>query len=144
MAERTMKIALVGAGMFGGDVHLRAFADLQRSGLAPYLGRLGLDEFARPLADVRFDLVAIATRSEASAERAAAEYHRRTSARPQIYHGAEPWVELLHAHPDLNVLAVATPDHLHTAPTLAALSQKSPRMIFTKSPSRLRGWFPDN
>ena len=28
--EPTIKIALVGAGMFGGDVHLRAYADLQR------------------------------------------------------------------------------------------------------------------
>ena len=77
MAERTIKIALVGAGMFGGDVHLRAFADLQRSGLAPYLGRLGLDEFARPLADVRFELVAVATRSEASARRAACGWRWR-------------------------------------------------------------------
>ena len=41
MPERTVKIALVGAGMFGGDVHLRAYADVQRSGLAPYVGRLG-------------------------------------------------------------------------------------------------------
>ena len=46
MPERVVKIALVGAGMFGGDVHLRAYADLQRSGLAPYLGRLGLEAFA--------------------------------------------------------------------------------------------------
>src|SRR5712692_7513378 len=77
MAERTIKLALVGAGMFGGDVHLRALADLQRSGLAPFLGRLGLDEFVRPLADVKFELVAVATRTEASAARAAEEYHRR-------------------------------------------------------------------
>ena len=51
MVDRSMKIALVGAGMFGGDVHLRAFADLQRSGLAPFLGRLGLDEQSSPLVD---------------------------------------------------------------------------------------------
>src|SRR3954469_17900657 len=76
MPDRSMKIALVGAGMFGGDVHLRAFADLQRSGLAPFLGRLGLDEYSRPLADVRFELVAVGTRSEASANRAVAEYQR--------------------------------------------------------------------
>ena len=66
-----------GAGMFGGDVHLRAFADLQRSGLAPFLGRLGLDEYSRPLADVQFELVAIGTRSEASATRAVTEYQRQ-------------------------------------------------------------------
>jgi len=27
-----IKIGLIGSGMFGGDVHLRAYADLQRAG----------------------------------------------------------------------------------------------------------------
>src|SRR5712692_4084237 len=104
MADRTIKIALVGAGMFGGDVHLRAFADLQRSGLAPYLGRLGLDEYSRPLADVKFELVAVATRSEASAKRAVAEYQRHLAAQgptptpntehPTPYHGDAPWEQV--------------------------------------------------
>src|SRR5438093_12043934 len=100
MPDRVMKVALVGAGMFGGDVHLRAYADVQRSGLAPYLGRLGLDEFARPLADVTFELVAVATRTEASAQRAAAEYQRVTGAQPRIYHGDTPWNDVLRDHPD--------------------------------------------
>jgi predicted dehydrogenase len=126
MAERTIKIALVGAGMFGGDVHLRAYADLQRSGLSPFLGRLGLDEFSRPLADVRFELVAVATRSDASARRAATEYPQRVGApasTPSIYCGETPWNDVLRDHPDLDVLAVATPDHLHTEPVLAALER---------------------
>jgi predicted dehydrogenase len=123
MAERTIKIGLVGAGMFGGDVHLRAFADLQRSGLAPYLGRLGLDEFSRPLADVKFELVAVATRTEASAKRAASEYRQRIGADVRCYHGEKPWEELLRDHPDLDVLAIATPDNLHTEPVLAAVNR---------------------
>ena len=45
--EPTIKIALVGAGMFGGDVHLRAYADLQRFGIAGQLARVGLDKFNR-------------------------------------------------------------------------------------------------
>ena len=45
--ERTIKIALVGAGMFGGDVHLRAYADLQRFGIAGQLARVGLDSHSR-------------------------------------------------------------------------------------------------
>src|SRR5947209_19897913 len=118
MAERTIKIGLVGAGMFGGDVHLRAFADLQRSGLAPYLGRLGLDEFSRPLADVQFELVAVATRTEASGRRAAAEYPGRigggAAPAPRAYHGERPWEDVLRDHPDLDVMAIATPDNLHT------------------------------
>src|SRR6266478_2314069 len=68
--ESTLKIALVGAGMFGGDVHLRAYADLQRFGIAGQLARVGLDELTRDLAPVKFELVAIGTRSEASARRA--------------------------------------------------------------------------
>ncbi|MBM3878047.1 MAG: gfo/Idh/MocA family oxidoreductase, partial [Verrucomicrobia bacterium] len=69
--QPTIKIALVGAGMFGGDVHLRAYADLQRFGIAGQLARVGLDKFSRDLAPVKFELVAVATRSEKSAKRAA-------------------------------------------------------------------------
>jgi hypothetical protein len=68
--EGKMKIALIGAGMFGADVHLRAYANLQISGLAPLLGRIGLDQWARELAPVSFELAAVAARSQASAQRA--------------------------------------------------------------------------
>ena len=44
------RLRLVGAGMFGGDVHARAYADLQRAGISPQLGRVGLDHWARDLA----------------------------------------------------------------------------------------------
>ncbi len=117
----TIRIGLVGAGMFGGDVHLRAFADLQRAGISPQLGRLGLDAWARDFAPIRFDLVALATRSPASAQRAQEAFHGLTGVRPKPYSGAEPWAQLIQEHQDLDVLAVATPDHLHTAPILAAL-----------------------
>ena len=122
MAERTIKIALIGAGMFGGDVHLRAYADVQRSGIAPFLGRVGLDEYSRSLADVAFELVAVATRSAASAQKSAEEYRKITGVTPGAYHGDAPWEDVLRDHPDLDVMAVATPDHLHVAPTLAALN----------------------
>ena len=61
--EGTVKVALIGAGMFGGDVHARAYADLQRVGISGNLGRVGLDHWARDLAGIKFDLVAVATRS---------------------------------------------------------------------------------
>lgn len=121
MSERRIKVALVGAGMFGGDVHLRAFADLHRSGLSGFLARLGLDEYCRPLADVEFDLVAVATRSEKSAVRAADEFQRMTGQRPTPFHGDAPWNDVLAAHPDLDIMAIATPDNLHTDPVLAAV-----------------------
>ena len=107
--------------MFGGDVHLRAYADLQRFGIAGQLARVGLDRFAREFAAVKFELVAVATRSEASARRTQAAYKEWTGYEPRAYHGDAPWDDILRDFPDLDVLAVATPDHLHTQPILAAL-----------------------
>jgi predicted dehydrogenase len=118
---KTIKIALAGAGMFGGDVHLRAYADLQRNGIAGQLARVGLDRWSRDLAGVQFDLVAVATRSEKSARRAQAGFKEWTGHEPRAYHGDAPWDDILRDFPDLDVLAVATPDNLHTAPILAAL-----------------------
>lgn len=120
--RQSLKIALVGAGMFGGDLHLRTYADLQRHGIAGQLARLGFDAYSRALAMVEFELVALATHSEASALRAAAAFQGHTQHAPRTYHGETPWLDILHDLPDLDVLAVATPDHLHTAPILAALN----------------------
>lgn len=122
MASQTIKIALVGAGMFGGDIHLRAFADVVKSGVAPFTGRIGQDKWARQLAGVDFELVAVATRSEKSAIRAADEFEQRTGKRPQTFHGDTPWEDIVKTFPDLDVMAVATPDNLHTQPTLTALA----------------------
>ncbi|GAA5149847.1 hypothetical protein GCM10023213_48060 [Prosthecobacter algae] len=121
--QPTIQIALVGAGMFGGDVHLRAYADLQRFGIAGQLARVGLDKHARDLAPVKFDLVAVATRSEKSALKSAAAFNEWTGHEPKAYFGDAPWDDILRDFPDLDVLAVATPDHLHTQPILAALAK---------------------
>ncbi|CAN5909494.1 hypothetical protein BH11VER1_BH11VER1_09580 [soil metagenome] len=121
--EPTIKIALVGAGMFGGDVHARTYADLQRYGIAGQLARVGLDLWTRDLAAVKFELVAVATRSEASAKKAAVAFEEVTGKAPATYHGDEPWVGILRDFPDLDIMAVATPDHLHTQPILDALEK---------------------
>jgi predicted dehydrogenase len=120
--ERTIKIALVGAGMFGGDVHARAYADLQRAGLSPQLGRVGLDRWGRDLAPVKFDLVAVATRSEKSARLARKNFKTWTGSAPRPYFGEQPWLDILRDFPGLDVMAVATPDHLHTEVILAGLN----------------------
>jgi predicted dehydrogenase len=119
--EPTLKIALVGAGMFGGDVHARAYADLQRFGIAGQLARVGLDKYSRELAGVKFDLVAVATRSKKSAHKAATAFKESTGHEPRAFYGEEPWEDILTTFTDLDVMAVATPDHLHTQPILAAL-----------------------
>ena len=119
----TIKIALVGAGMFGGDVHLRAYSDLQRFGIAGQLARVGLDKWTRDFADIRFELVAVATRSQASAQRAQAHFREITGHEPRAFFGDAPWDDILREIPDLDILAVATPDNLHTQPILAALAK---------------------
>ena len=120
--SKTIKIALAGAGMFGGDVHLRAYADLQRFGIAGQLARLGLDQHARDFANVQFELTAIATRTKASARRTVEAFSRMTNHAPRAYSGDTPWRDILRDFPELDVLAVATPDNLHTPVILAGLN----------------------
>ena len=122
--------------MFGGDVHLRTYADLVRNGIAPSLGRLALDEHARALSDVRFELSAVAARSESSAQRAADIFRQWTGEAPARFYGATPWEDLLDGNPKLDILAVATPDHLHAQPALAALKRGA--HVLLEKPMTLR------
>ncbi len=132
MSEKRIQVALIGAGMFGGDVHARAYADAQKHGIAGTLGRVGLDRWTRDFADVQFDLVAVATRSEASAQKASAHFKEWTGHEPKPYFGAAPWEDVLRDFPDLDVVAVATPDDLHTPVVLAAL--KAGAHVITEKP----------
>ena len=119
---RKLKVALVGAGMFGGDVHMRTYLQAHRNGLLPWLGRLGLDDKARELGDIEVEFVALATNTPTSCERVREEY-RKLGLDFAVYHGETPWLDILNDFPDLDVLAVATPDHLHGPPILAALER---------------------
>jgi len=113
--------AQVGYGMFGADVVAGTMWDLQRNGLSPYLDRIGLDDWAAAYHGIGFELVAIGTRTEASAQRAVAENFQRTGIQPRAYFGEAPWEDIVRDFPELDVLIVATPDHLHTAPIMTAL-----------------------
>ena len=130
--DATIKIALVGTGMFGGDVHARAYADLQRAGISPQLGRVGLDSWARDLAPIKFQLAAVAARTEKSARRARQNFKRWTGHAPKAFAGQKPWLDILHEFPDLDVMAVATPDPLHAEVILAAL--KAGVHVITEKP----------
>ena len=96
-----IRIGLIGTGMFGGDVHLRAYADLQRFGISGQLARLGFDAWTRELAPVKFELVALGTRTEPSAKRAVEAYSRNTQPTPRTYYGETPWLDILRDFPDL-------------------------------------------
>ena len=123
MTTTTVRAALLGYGMFGADVVIGSLWDLHRNGIAPYLDRVGLDDHCRAYQDARFELVAVGTRSEASARRAEREMQEATGSKVRGYWGNTPWTDILDDHPDLDVLIVATPDHLHTTPVLAALQR---------------------
>lgn len=121
MAVPVIRAALLGYGMFGADVVVGTLWDLVRNGLSPYLDRVGLDDYAAQYRDVRFELVAVGTRSESSARRAEAETEAATGQRPRGFWGDEPWIDIFRECGDLDVVFVATPDHLHTPPILYAL-----------------------
>jgi predicted dehydrogenase len=134
---RIIRTALVGGGMFGGDVVIRSLEDFERCGIAPYLGRIGLDERARDVAAVKFELTAIGTRTATTAETLAKEYATKIpGASPVAYHGETPWVDIFRAH-DIDILFVATPDSLHHAPTLHAIENGAHVMV--EKPLALRG-----
>src|SRR5258707_8117632 len=135
IVDREIKIALVGAGMFGGDVHARAYADLQRSGISAQLGRVGLDHWTRDFAPIKFNLVPIATRTERSARRARHNFKTWTGAAPKSYFGARPWLQILRDFPDLDVMAVPTPHNLPTPVILAGLPARG-HLITEKQPCR--------
>lgn len=120
---RIVKAALVGYGMFGSDVVVGSLWDLVRNGIAPYLDRVGLDDWSGAYHGARLELAAVGTRSEASARRAERETREACGAAPRVFWGERPWEEIAEAVPDLDVLVVATPDHLHTAPILHALGR---------------------
>jgi len=78
MRNNKLLAAQVGYGMFGADVVAGTMWDLQRNGLSPYLDRLGLDDWASKYHSLGFEMAAIGTRSEASAQRAVSENEART------------------------------------------------------------------
>ena len=121
MHDDRILIAQVGYGMFGSDVVAGTMWDLQRTGISPHLDRIGLDDYAADYWDCKFAMVAVGTRSEKSARRGCNLNRKHTGIKPKPYHGEKPWEQIIADHPDLDVLIVATPDHLHTEPILCAL-----------------------
>jgi len=117
---QTLRAGLVGYGMYGADVVSGALWDLRRNGLAPYLDRVGLDDYCERYQGTRVATVGVGTRSRDSMRRAQEDFAERTGEEPEGFHGDAPWEEML-AQCELDVLIVATPDHLHAEPALAGL-----------------------
>ena len=119
----TLRVAVVGGGMFFEDVVGQTVMDFERYGLAPYIGSIGLGRYARPLADLQVQFCAIGTHSERRGTAGKiAQWYREgvpdTVIKP--YYGETVWEEIIEAEaPDL--LIVVTPDDLHHAPIMHAV-----------------------
>jgi predicted dehydrogenase len=109
--------------MFGGQVHLRAYAGMQRFGIGGLLGRIGMEQWTSQFAPISIELAAVATRTQKSATSAQAQFEAWTGRRPPAYFGDKPWENMLGEINGLDVVAVATPDPMHTQVILAALNQ---------------------
>jgi predicted dehydrogenase len=80
-----------------------------------------LDAWARDLGPIKFQLATVAARTEKSARRARQNFKRWTGHAPKVFAGQKPWLDILREFPDLDVMAVATPDPLHAEVIFAAL-----------------------
>ncbi|NLF18149.1 MAG: Gfo/Idh/MocA family oxidoreductase [Lentisphaerae bacterium] len=122
--ERRLRVGVVGGGMFFDDIIGPALRDFQRGGLAGALGSIGMSHWAPRVADIAIDFVAIGTRS---ARRGTADSIRDSfldefpQAGLKAYYGETVWRDMM-AGERLDVLLVASPDHLHTQPILEALA----------------------
>lgn len=123
MSERQIKVAVIGGGMFFEEIIGQSFNDFMRGGIAGALTSIGMSHFAPIVADVKVDVCAIGTRSEKSGTAGKlVDWFAQDFPEHNIKacYGDKVWEDILNEHkPD--VLFVATPDHLHAEPILAAL-----------------------
>ncbi|MFP6674362.1 MAG: Gfo/Idh/MocA family oxidoreductase [Pirellulaceae bacterium] len=122
--ERTLKVAIIGGGMFFDDIIGQSFKDFMRGGIAGALTSIGMSHLAPDVADVKIDVCAVGTRSEKSGTAGkiidwfASDF---PDSQIEACYGELVWQDILNRHqPD--VLFVATPDHVHTQPILDALN----------------------
>lgn len=125
MAGRSLKVGIVGGGMFFREIIGQAFKDFARGGFAGALTSIGMSHLARDVVDIDVNVVAIGTRS---ASRGTAGQIREWFAAdlagtpPTALYGDRVWEEMLERH-EPDVLVVATPDHLHAEPIRCALAR---------------------
>jgi predicted dehydrogenase len=119
----TLKVAIIGGGMFFDDIIGQTFKDFMRGGVAPGLSSIGMSHFGHAVAGVKVEVVAVGTNSPKSGTAGKiVEWFRKDfpDCPVKAHYGDTVWQDILKEHkPD--VLFVATPDHLHAQPILDAL-----------------------
>jgi len=121
--DRTLRVGVIGGGMFFDDIIGPALRDFERGGFAGALGSLGLSHYAPRVAGIRVEFAAIGTRSAArgTARRIRDGFLQEfpQSGLKALY-GETVWREMIGSGL-LDVLLVASPDPLHAQPILEAL-----------------------
>lgn len=124
MQNRSLKVAIIGGGMFFEDIIGQTFKDFIRGGIAGSLNSIGMSHLASAVADVEIHVCAVGTRSKASgtADKIVNWFAEDFPEHPiEACYGDAVWRDILERHkPD--VLFVATPDNVHTQPILDALA----------------------
>jgi len=123
-SNRSLKVAIIGGGMFFDDIIGQTFKDFMRGGIAGSLNSIGMSHFAPTVADVKIDVCAVGTRSQKSGTAGnivkwfAEDFPEH---RMDACYGDAVWRDIMQTHkPD--VLFVATPDNVHTQPILDAIA----------------------
>ena len=120
---RTLRIGVIGGGMFFDDIIGQSLRDFQRGGVAGALTSIGMSHFAPLTADIAVEFAAIGTRSRerGTADRISSSFLEEfPDAGTRAYYGDRVWEEML-AEEQLDVLFVASPDHVHVEPIMDAL-----------------------
>jgi predicted dehydrogenase len=122
-SNRSLKVAIIGGGMFFDDIIGQSFKDFMRGGIAGALNSIGMSHLAPAVADVKIDVCAVGTRSQQSGTAGKiVNWFADDFADHKIdaCYGESVWREILETHkPD--VLFVATPDNVHTQPIIDAI-----------------------
>ncbi|MGB4710643.1 MAG: Gfo/Idh/MocA family oxidoreductase [Fuerstiella sp.] len=121
--QPTLKVAIIGGGMFFDDIIGQTFKDFLRGGIAGSLTSIGMSHLASAVANVKIDVCAVGTRSEKSGTAGnivkwfANDFPDHSI---DACYGESVWRDILQKHkPD--VLFVATPDNVHTQPIIDAI-----------------------
>lgn len=122
-SDKTLRVAIIGGGMFFDDIIGQSFKDFMRGGFAGALSSIGMSHMAPAVANIKVEVVAVGTHSE---KRGTAGQIVKWFASDmpntniKAMYGETVWKDMIaQCKPD--VLFVATPDHLHEQPILDAL-----------------------
>ncbi|MEW6235974.1 MAG: Gfo/Idh/MocA family oxidoreductase [Candidatus Omnitrophota bacterium] len=122
---RQLRIAVIGGGMFFKEIIGQTLKDFERGGFAGALTSIGMSHYAPLVADIQCRFIAIGTHSAVLGNvDGIVQWFKEDfpASALRAHYRENVWEEMLDVYqPD--ILFVATPDHLHYAPIIAALER---------------------